>query len=389
LSEENGLTLGRYLRQEREKKGVSLDSVVQVTRITRENLEALERDDFQAISAPVFVRGFLRSYANYLGLDPKELVSRYDSQTDLLRTPRAKEAPQPSKDENPVMKYLVFLCILLAGVAFSFYYFQKSSLPPSPLLPSATVAPAPIPVTPSPAPAPAPVAPPPAAAPAPVTPSPAPVLKPPPPKAVTPAEKTAPKALPPEKEKKPAEKLPVSAAAPPDKDASKERRHVLKAVAGEKTWMRVLADEQQTFDVLLQPKETATWTARRRFEITLGNAGGIALSLNGVPQGPLGKAGEVVHLVLPKETIVTPAPKLGPAKESPPPKVSKPAQPESPPAPSKDASSPGPNPSTAAPVEENMPSPQPASKGNKPSPDLEKKESKSSEAEKEAVKNLR
>ena len=366
MSEEEGLTLGRFLRQEREKKGVSLDSVVQVTRITRENLEALERDDFQAISAPVFVRGFLRSYANYLGLDPKELVSRYDSQTDLLRTPRAKETPQPSKGENPVMKYLAFLCILLAGVALSFYYFQKSSLPPSPLLPSAAVAPAPIPVTPTPAPAPAPVAL-----------SPAPVLKPPPPKAVTPAEKTEPKALPPEKEKKTAEKFPASAAAPPDKDASKERRHVLKAVAGEKTWMRILADEQQTFDVLLQPKETATWTARRRFEITLGNAGGVELSLNGVPQGPLGKPGEVVHLVLPKETKVTPAPKPVPAKESPPPKVSKPAQPESPPAPSKDASSPGPGPSTAAPLEENIPSPQPASKENKPSPDMETKESKS------------
>jgi len=211
-----------------------------------------------------------------------------------------------------------------------------------------------------------------------VAPSPAPVLKPPPPKAVTPTEKTAPKALPPEKEKKPPEKLPASAAAPPDKDASKERRHVLKAVAGEKTWMRILADEQQTFDVLLQPKETATWTARRRFEITLGNAGGVELSLNGVPQGPLGKTGEVVHLVLPKETEVTPAPKPVPAKESPPPKASKPAQPETPPAPSKDASSPGPSPSTAAPLEENRPYPQPASK-----------ESKSAEAEKEAVKNPR
>ena len=367
MSDEKGLTVGRYLRQEREKKGVSLDSVAKVTKITRENLEALERDDFQAISATVFVRGFLRSYANYLGLDPKELVNRYDSETDLVKIARAKEIPQSPKAENPVMKYLVFLCILLAAVAFSFYYFQKSSPPPSPLPPSAAVAPAPTPVTPTPA----------------------PVFQPPPPEAATPAEKDVPKALPPEKEKKPAEKLPASAAAQPDKDAAKERRHVLKAVAGEKTWMRILTDDQQAFDVLLQPKETATWTARRRFEVTVGNAGGVELSLNGVPQGVLGKPGEVVHFILPKEARATPAPKPVPAKESPPPKVSPPAELESSPAPLKDASSPGPNPSTAAPLKENMPSPQPASKENKPSPDVETKDSKSAEAEEEAMKNRR
>jgi cytoskeleton protein RodZ len=367
LTEDQGLTVGRYLRQEREKKGGSLESVAKVTRITRENLEALERDDFQTISASVFVRGFLRSYANYLGLDPKEVVARYDSQVDLLKIPRAKEASLPSKDENPILKYLVFLCILLAGVALSFYYFQKSSAPPSPLPPSAAIAPAPTPVTPSPA----------------------PVLRPPPPKAVIPDEKTVPKVLQPEKEKKPSEKLPVATAAPPDKEASKERRHVLKAVAVEKTWMRILTDEQQTFEVLLQPKETATWTARRRFEIMVGNAGGLELSLNGVPQGPLGKPGEVIHLILPKEAKVPPPPKPVPVKESPPPKASKPAEPESPPAPLKDAFSQGPNPSTAAPSRENMPSQEAASKENKPSLDKEAEESKSSEAEKEAIKNLR
>jgi cytoskeleton protein RodZ len=303
LTEDQGLTVGRYLRQEREKKGVSLDSVAKVTRITMENLEALERDDFQAISAPVFVRGFLRSYANYLGLDPQELVSRYDSQTDLFKAPRAKETPQPPKEENPLTKYLVYLCILLGAVALSFYYFQRSSPPPSPLPPPAPVAPAP----------------------AQGPPSPAPALKPPPPKAATPAGKTLPKAILPEK--KPAEKLPASAAALPDKDAPQERRHVLKAVAGDKTWMRILADDQQTFDVLLQPKETATWTARRRFEITLGNAGGVELSLNGAPLGPLGKPGEVVRLILPKEANVTPAPgkEITPSQE-PASKETKPSQ---------------------------------------------------------------
>ena len=53
LTEEPGLTVGQYLRQEREKRKVTLDSVAKVTRITKENLEALENDEFQVISAPV------------------------------------------------------------------------------------------------------------------------------------------------------------------------------------------------------------------------------------------------------------------------------------------------------------------------------------------------
>jgi hypothetical protein len=107
---------------------------------------------------------------------------------------------------------------------------------------------------------------------------------------------------------------------PGEKEAAKEQRHVLKAVATEKTWMRILSDEQQVSDVLLQPKETSSWTARRQFRITIGNAGGIELFLNGVSQGPLGKSGEVIHLVLPRETGSAPPFTAAPAKQSPPPK---------------------------------------------------------------------
>jgi len=317
LTEEHGLTVGQYLRQEREKRKITLDSVAKVTRITKENLEALEKDEFQAISAPVIVRGFLRNYAIYLGLDPQELVARYDSQTNLIKIPGDKEASQPSSDENPVFKYLIFLCILLAGVAI-LYYLQESPVPPSPSPPSPAVT----------------------AAPAPGPPSPAPGAQLSQPKTETPPGQAAPKAIPPEKEKKPSEK-PVSAVTGPgEKEAAKERRHVLKAVAMEKTWMRILNDEQQVSDVLLQPQETSSWTARRQFRITVGNAGGIELFLNGVSQGRLGKSGQVVNLVLPRETGAAPPSPATPAKQSPPPKGPEPPGPK----PSKEETSEKPKP---------------------------------------------
>ncbi len=72
MNEEQVLSVGSYLRQERERRNISLESVAKVTRITLQNLEALERDDFRLLPAPVFTRGFLRTYAAYLGIDPKE-----------------------------------------------------------------------------------------------------------------------------------------------------------------------------------------------------------------------------------------------------------------------------------------------------------------------------
>jgi hypothetical protein len=129
-----------------------------------------------------------------------------------------------------------------------------------------------------------------------------------------------------EKEKKPPGKSVTAATVPGEKETTPDRRHVLKAVATEKTWLRIHNDEQQVSDVLLQPKETSAWTARRQFYITIGNAGGIELFLNGVSQGYLGKSGEVVHLVLPREAGAVPPSTAVPAKESPPPKDLKPAE---------------------------------------------------------------
>lgn len=340
MTEEKQETVGQYLRKEREKRNVSLDAVAKVTRITRENLEALENDDFQVISAPVFVRGFLRSYANFLGLDPKEVIAHYDSQTDLLPVPQDKEPPPPPpREENPIFKILLFLCIILVGVAFSFYYYKKTSSPISHPPPSEGVVPAPAPgiqtsnLTP-------------------------------------PTEgKGATRAIPPEKGNKSPEKLP--AATPPlaDIDQTKGKRQVLRAVATEKTWLRIIADDQQVSDVLLQPRETSTWTARQKFAITIGNAGGVELFFNGASLGRLGDSGAVLHFVLPKEMQPT-LPTGGLAvQRPPPPKDFKPVPPVS--------SLPS---SKEGPLKENRPSPGDVSGKSEPSPETPSKETKPPES---------
>jgi cytoskeleton protein RodZ len=67
------------------------------------------------------------------------------------------------------------------------------------------------------------------------------------------------------------------------------------------TWLRIQSDDQPDVEALLQPMQTASWTARRQFKITVGNAGGVEISFNGKPLGTLGASGQVVNLLLPDE----------------------------------------------------------------------------------------
>jgi cytoskeleton protein RodZ len=362
LTEEKQETVGQFLRKEREKRNISLDAVAKVTRITRENLEALERDDFQVISAPVFVRGFLRNYATFLGLDPKEVVGRYDSQTDLVPIPEEEEPlpPPPPKKERPIFKTLLFLSILLVGVAFSFYYYKRSSGPASPPPPSAEVATVP-----------------------------APGIQPSPSKVTPPKGKTSTRATQPEKGKKPPDKLQAATASAPDIDQTKEKRNVLRAVALEKTWLRIISDDQQVSDVLLQPKETSTWTAHQKFDITIGNAGGVELFFNGTYQGRLGNSGAVLHLVLPKEMGPTQPTQGLPVQGTPPRKDFKPAPPISSLPSSKEEPLKETRSSAGDVSEKSKPSPETPSKETKPPESVPAQENKISDEEREALKNLR
>ena len=61
-------SIGAYLQRERELRHVSLEELVQVTRVPLRMLQRIELDEFDALPGEVFARGFLRSYARALGL---------------------------------------------------------------------------------------------------------------------------------------------------------------------------------------------------------------------------------------------------------------------------------------------------------------------------------
>lgn len=71
--------IGKILSAAREDCGLSIAGIAKVTRIPVSSIIALEAGQFDLLPAPVFVRGFIRSYAREVDLDPGEALARYDS----------------------------------------------------------------------------------------------------------------------------------------------------------------------------------------------------------------------------------------------------------------------------------------------------------------------
>src|SRR5260221_9219302 len=84
---------GERLRREREMRGITLEEISDSTKISRRRLEALENEEFDLLPGGVFNRGFVRSYARYVGLDPDQAIADY-----LI----ASREQQPPEDRFPL-----------------------------------------------------------------------------------------------------------------------------------------------------------------------------------------------------------------------------------------------------------------------------------------------
>jgi cytoskeletal protein RodZ len=71
-------SIGAFLRREREVRQVSLEELVQITRVPLRMLQRIEDDRFDELPGEVFARGFLRSYARALNLDAEGVLSQYE-----------------------------------------------------------------------------------------------------------------------------------------------------------------------------------------------------------------------------------------------------------------------------------------------------------------------
>ena len=124
-------TLGETLRQARLDKGVSLADAARDTRIRRAYIEALEAEDAAALPPPVYTRGFVRTYAEYLGLNPQAMVELYQPPARRENSPPTLRPALPhiaiprQIPLRPVL-YGISAIAFVAMLAFAFSWYQEA-----------------------------------------------------------------------------------------------------------------------------------------------------------------------------------------------------------------------------------------------------------------------
>lgn len=113
-------TVGTALRRQRETKRMGLAEVSRVTRIPVSTLEAIEQDHFDDLPGEVFVRGFLKSYAQTVGLLPDDVVARYTaSRRVAMVTPLPVASPVTAAREGHGRRFGVAIALVLLLILFT------------------------------------------------------------------------------------------------------------------------------------------------------------------------------------------------------------------------------------------------------------------------------
>lgn len=298
-------SVGPYLRALREAHGVSLEEVSRATRVGAPQLAALEADDYAALPAPIFIKGFIRAYCQTLGEPPGEALTRFDQAgwTGPATTARgAVVVPRVAREARGSHLLVSLLLFVMLGVALATVTLalRPRRHRPDPA-PTAVMVPAPATRTGSPVESPLPVVSPgPAGSSAGAAPT-ASAEGPPTGRSASPgaasvagsAEPVARRAAPaPAGAEEPRAVVTSPPAAP---------RYRLVARTSEATWIRVRTEEGALVEETIPAGQVREWRSNAPLVLTVGNAGGIALELNGRALPALGERGVVVRrLVVPE-----------------------------------------------------------------------------------------
>ena len=275
-------SLGKYLKKERELRNISLKDVARNTRVREQFIQALEEDRLDRLPPPTIIKGFLQSYAKYVGLDPSPVLVRFQA---LLKGSQATPRAEPPRKTFSIKKawWIVGGAVLVAIFGMVLILFAPfDSEPPQPTRPS----------PPSRAATPQPEA-----------------------KAPVPAGKEqAPMA----KAEAPGAKEKVAATPAPAGEATTRTQEKVVPSPGpekkllslgikalERTWLHIQSSEKPDMDVILQPGENLSLQDSQRIELLVGNAGGLDLILNGTALEKFGKSGEVVTVIFTPQGIET------------------------------------------------------------------------------------
>jgi len=265
-------SVGRILRSARERQGRAVAEIAEELCLTQQYLRAIEDDDVKSLPGTFFYKNFVRQYAAIVGVKEAEFRASLEALTAAVEEPISPgaQAQPPVRPMDPIVldsnrTYFAsaklgasvagLVAVVLACSGFYAWWTQSAetaaakprTLPP-------VVQPVSEPATMNPAPGTATVQ----------------------GTADAPSEATI---------------------AGSSQTVDGINQVVLNLSATEKTWLSITSEGKRVFSGFLEPSQTKTLTGLDAAQMTVGNAGGIEVRLNGKPIGPIGKSGQVRRVV--------------------------------------------------------------------------------------------
>ena len=284
------------LKEKRKALGLTLKDIFQRTRISIVNLEAIENGDLHLLPVPTYTRNFIKTYARTLDIDSKPILESYEnylSSLQIAETPSQENVPENISFLAKIGRYKAYLWtaavlifIVIVSLFISSQYQPATDINNNLAGKIAAIDPE----------------------------KKADTLSPPT-KATVPVNEQA-KAIPQtvSNEINKTKQIPAqsnairqeSAATQPRASSaqntraleSSEEANLLIIKATEETWIRIKADQNPSYQILLKPGEKIERKAAS-FDMDIGNAGGIKIQFKGKNIENIGKSGEVIHLRLP------------------------------------------------------------------------------------------
>ena len=256
--------LGYQLQQFRQKQRISLETVAKKTLIPVRLLAAIETGKIEQLPEPVYVQGFIRRYADAIGIDGVELANAFPAQTDL-RAPKATWRGTVQAQLRPLHLYLIYMVLVIGAVSGLSYLLNRSSTPQLtglPVVPQPTVQP----------------------------------------NAVSPigAPNGPPIAQP---------NVPLPAKLPSQTTASLAQKSVRVGLTmTSQSWVRIVVDGKTDFEGVLPEGTQRAWEANKQLILRAGNAGGIMVSLNDGTAKRLGEPGAVEEVTFGTDAKAAKAP---------------------------------------------------------------------------------
>ena len=235
-------TIGKYLKRVRETCGYSLEDVAGITRINLRYLEAIEEDDFAKIPGETFSHGFIRSFARCIGISDEDISRKIretlKTEPQAVNTQNQDDMAERSVVRKPGKARIILPAaagVILAALLIVLFTSGRES---------GTIRNS--------------------------------------------------------KELKevPAESIEVQPQVVAENNQVVQKKVepvVLKVYARELTWISARIDDKETKEALLQPGDGVMWNGDEKVVITVGNAGGIDLDVNGKRLDPIGRRGEVIR----------------------------------------------------------------------------------------------